>query len=171
MRSVIALQTIFLRLHCGGRPVAGEAALQGFEAQIGIASCRWTSGAEHRAAGRDAASSLWHGRLHLRKRFDRSSTALYGHMKNHDRIDSAWLTLLDPGLHEQPSPLAELHMQDCFIEQISAVGSDTGDFVQVNEDIALSFDSGLLRYYPRPQPGAARLAPTDYHIPLSRHGG
>lgn len=172
MSSAGSTATIFLQLSCGGRAVAGDGVAQGYERQIAIERCSWSSGAEHRAIGRDLRTTLWHGQLRLGKRFDRASTALYGHMRNHDRIDSARLTLLDAGAGQGPAQtLAELQLVDCFIDAIATRASDAGVAMQVDEDIALSFASGLLRYYPLSQPGAIRSAPTEYRIPPSRTHG
>lgn len=161
--------TIFLKLVVRQRPVPGDVRVPGYEQQIALQTCHWSTHAEHRSVGQDARTTLQHGHLRLSKVFDRSSTALYGYMRENEKVDSASITMVDPGIQTgNPLPMLELNFFDCYIDRLSARASDGGSVVWVTENFMLSFSTGVLRFYPENPVAPGRLAPTEYRIPKSR---
>jgi len=160
------MSTLFLELVTGGRALAGDSRILGFEGLIVLERFSWQTGAQHRSVGTEARTTVSQGHLRLGKFFDRASTALYGYMKEVQEIDRATITLVDSSLHnDKPLRMMEMTVAKCFVDSVSARASDAGSVMRVTEDLVLSFASGTLRYFPAQKSANGREGATTYDIP------
>jgi type VI protein secretion system component Hcp len=163
------MSTLFLELVTGGRALAGDSRIQGFENLIVLERFSWQTSAQHRSVGSEARTTVSQGHIRIGKFFDRASTALYGYMKELQEIDRATITLVDSTLHDdKPLRMMEMTVARCFVDSMSARASDAGSMMRVTEDLVLSFGSGTLRYYPSQKTTHGREAATTYEIPALR---
>ncbi len=166
------MSSLFLQLVVGGRALAGDSHHQGFEGQIVLENFSWQTKAQHLPTGNGLRTTVTHGHVKLSKTFDRASTALYGYVRDHKELDSATLTLLDGTLHrDKPIVLLEMALKKCFLGDLRVSTGGGGASMQVSEDFALSFETGVLHYFPVLTRNQGRQGATTYQILKERSLG